>query len=571
LSKQDKPENNNHEQFTRREFIKIGGLVVSAVFLESLAACSSKIETATEIVTKTTTKTATSTVTKTVSPVSIRIGTTFSCDELISIVGSTGSFLRMTYHSFCVAPFVEYDKDGYIVPHIMTNWEIAEDNKSMVATFATDKGITWHDGKPLTIDDIIFTFDFLQNVLKSNSDLDYVEKIDDTKLKMYFKTTAFAFINNGVSSMYVYPKHVWEGQTDPKTYAGADAAIGCGPYKYVSTDMDAQTVYFEAVDNYFKGDLTVKKVSIRSFGSADALIMALKNGEIDAMNNYSSGLDASASPSITGVEGLDPGMSTNTSNYQLVFGFNKAPTDDLEFRKAASYALDYNLLATAIGGEVPGTGIIPSTNVGFDSSLPKLKQDIALAKSTLDAAGYKDVNGDGYRELPSGEPMEVVVLAQVNKTKGAIYNRIAEIVISNLNDIGVKTVRDEKGINDQSYTLQVYREGSYQLYVSFTSYVWAHYHTAFSYMVSGGNPAGGTCNLPEVLDAYEGMNAAVSTEEYKTYIKTLQQLADKYVFGLALCWDNVYFPYRTDKYKGWVNYPGNGVINNQTWYSVINK
>jgi peptide/nickel transport system substrate-binding protein len=236
--------------------------------------------------------------------------------------------------------------------------------------------------------------------------------------------------------------------------------------------LDAQTIYFEAVDNYFKGELTVKKVSIRSFGSADTLILALKNGEIDAMSNYSSGLDASASPSITGVADLDSGMSINPGNYQLTFGFNQTPTNELQFRKAAAYALDYALLASAIGGEVPGTGIIAPPNVGFDDTLPKLKQDIALSKSILDEAGYLDINNDGYRELPTGEPMNVIVNTQYNKSKGTIFARIAEIVVSNLKAVGINTALDEKGVTDSAYSLSVFRGGL------LISYMLALLHTA---------------------------------------------------------------------------------------------
>ena len=51
-------------------------------------------------------------------------------------------------------------------------------------------------------------------------------------------------------------------------------------------------------------------------------------------------------------------------------------------------------------------------------------------------------------------------------------------------------------------------------------------------------------------------------------MKELQALADEQVVGLALCWDKAYFPYRTDHYEGWTNFPGWGVINCETWYSL---
>lgn len=137
-------------------------------------------------------------------------------------------------------------------------------------------------------------------------------------------------------------------------YTGEDAAIGCGPYKLTGVDEEAQSMTLEAVsDTYMGQELTVRKLTVRTYDSHDALVMALRSGEVDAMYDYSNSLNATMVDSITGVEGLDPGMSDNPGNYQLVFGFNEQPTDDLIFRKAVRAALDYELLRVTIGGGRP--------------------------------------------------------------------------------------------------------------------------------------------------------------------------------------------------------------------------
>ena len=87
--------------------------------------------------------------------------------------------------------------------------------------------------------------------------------------------------------------------------------------------------------------------------------MALRNGEIDACIAMPVPSPATMASSITGVEHVEPGMSDNTGSYMIMFGFRKGPTDDLNFRKAVTLSLDYELLAAAIGGEdaqVPGWG-----------------------------------------------------------------------------------------------------------------------------------------------------------------------------------------------------------------------
>ena len=80
------------------------------------------------------------------------------------------------------------------------------------------------------------------------------------------------------------------------------------------------------------------------------------------------------------------------------------------------------------------------------------------------------------------------------------------------------------------------------------------YDTAFMYMIGDNdNNRWGTCLLPEFVAAYEAKKPA---------------LADEQVVGLALGWDKAYFPYRTDHYEGWTNFPGWGVINYKTWFST---
>ena len=51
----------------------------------------------------------------------------------------------------------------------------------------------------------------------------------------------------------------------------------------------------------------------------------------------------------------------------------------------------------------------------------------------------------------------------------------------------------------------------------------------------------------------------------------LQRIADEQVVGLAVCWDKAYFPYRTDKFEGWTNYPAWGVVNWETWFTLRAK
>ena len=78
----------------------------------------------------------------------------------------------------------------------------------------------------------------------------------------------------------------------------------------------------------------------------------------------------------------------------------------------------------------------------------------------------------------------------------------------------------------------------------------------------------GTCDLEDFDQAYNDMLNAQGDEDYVAKVKELQRIASEEVIGIALCWDTAYYPYRTDKYEGWTNFPGWGVINCETWYNL---
>lgn len=505
----------------------------------------------------------------------LRIGTTAAIDGA-NVMTENGIFGKLNYNAVVTAPFVVTDENGKVQPFFMTGWELSGDLNTITATFATDQGLTWHDGEPVTMDDVVFTFQYLIDRKSSYcSGLTGVEAVNETTATLTLTDgKAFTMLNSMANFVTLRPEHVWSKvEGEYAEYTGEDAAIGCGPYKLTGVDEEAQSMTLEAVsDTYMGQELTVRKLTVRTYDSHDALVMALRSGEVDAMYDYSNSLNATMVDSITGVEGLDPGMSDNPGNYQLVFGFNEQPTDDLIFRKAVRAALDYELLRVTIGGEdgqIPHAGIVAPPNKGFDGLLPELAQDVDEANALLDEGGYVDADGDGWRDMPDGSGLNVLITPQYNKTRQALYLRIAEVLKTNLEAVGVQTTMDEESVRNSDHATEVRKQGTYELYIGYTSPGVAMYDTAFMYMIGDNdNNRWGTCLLPEFVAAYEAKKTAGSYEAYNAAMKELQALADEQVVGLALCWDKAYFPYRTDHYEGWTNFPGWGVINYKTWFST---
>ena len=71
------------------------------------------------------------------------------------------------------------------------------------------------------------------------------------------------------------------------------------------------------------------------------------------------------------------------------------------------------------------------------------------------------------------------------------------------------------------------------------------------------------------MEAYDALMSVQDYDKYTGCIRDLQQLNAEHIYGIGLCWDKSYYPYRTDKYTGWTDYPGWGVINAETWYNLV--
>lgn len=488
-------------------------------------------------------------------------------------------FGKMNYNGFTQGNFVYRDEKGELKPYFWKSFKISEDGKQIDFTYPTTA--KWHDGEPVTDDDIVFTFDYMKNVKKVGS----LENLESCKITgegeatlTFSKPDAYLWLNSSVSNTAcVYPKHIWEGVEDYEEFNKPEAAIGCGPYKLVSHDAESQTSVYEAVpENNFLGDILVDKVTVRSFQNPESLMMAMDRGEIDAMYAYSKPIDATVMDSFIGKEGLDIGESDYSGHYQLTYGMERKPGSDIEFRKAVRSALDYDKLASVINGKygkAPGSGIISPTCRGFDESLPTLSRDLDKANSILDKAGYVDADGDGFRDMPDGSKLDVMVTPQFSKDQ-EILQRIADTIMAALKDVNIKSHIDQDSLRNGEVWEANIQDGKYDLSIGYTTSGMAEYTSAFRYFIADPRFEGeqtwiwGTYHNDDFTNTYYTMEAATNDDEYIKGIKKLQKMADEDVFAQALCWQKAFFPYRTDKYEGWTNIPSWGVVNCETWYNV---
>ncbi len=125
--------------------------------------------------------------------------------------------------------------DNYI-PWLAETWSISDDN--LVYTFTLHKDALWHDGEPVTANDVAFSIDYYAknpnnggNLFTADSSIiDHYEVTDDYTIVIY-AARALSTNTGNIGTLPIIPKHIWENVDDPYNYDGDDKYIGCGMYK----------------------------------------------------------------------------------------------------------------------------------------------------------------------------------------------------------------------------------------------------------------------------------------------------------------------------------------------------
>ncbi len=323
-------------------------------------------------------------------------------------------------------------KDMSPEPGLATDWETSEDG--LTWTFNIREGVMWSDGEPLTASDIAYTYN---RVLDGGPEaatwssyligVTSVEAPDDTTVVLTLEEP------NAVLPLLpipIVPEHVWQDITDKevKSFANEPSAdapvVGSGPFRFVEGTAGGSTYRFEANPDYWKGEPFIDEVVFRVFKSEDPMVQALIKGEID----FAEGISALQVQSLEGQEGItaqngdSPGfdeIAFNTGSIDIESGEpigdpNPAVLDPA-FRFALNFAIDREtIIRTAYqGGGLPGGSIIPPAYADYHwepEDPDAYAYDPEKAASLLDEAGYT-VGDDGFRTLPSGEPIGKLRLA----------------------------------------------------------------------------------------------------------------------------------------------------------------
>jgi peptide/nickel transport system substrate-binding protein len=305
------------------------------------------------------------------------------------------------------------DENLQIIPWAAESWTRVDDRTWDIKLRS---GMTFHDGHPVTIDDLQFTFDFMlkwerANFWTANQFLQKTEIKDAANgiLRATFKQPYGQFESYFLQLNVILPKHIWrnimaeQGVTDDPMRLRIDKPIGSGPFKFGRYRKDAELQLIADKTHFSKP--SVDEVWAVVTPSIDGLLGRLQSGDIDLIESSDTHLTPSQAKQLADAQGVS---IVHTPDLNWLHGVprpSNLPWRDYEFRRAWHHSIDREFLVNVVwegSGRLPlGNTFLVEGNPWNNPNLPPVPPfDLDKARAILQAAGYSWA-GDGRLVYPS--------------------------------------------------------------------------------------------------------------------------------------------------------------------------
>lgn len=323
------------------------------------------------------------------------------------------------------------------VPRVAKRWEVSGDHLQFIFYLRDD--VYWHDGVKMTADDVIFSYDRIQDPKVDAAplrgyfrDVTKAEKIDDYTVRFTYKFPYYkALIMLG--GLPVVPRHVFTGGGDFNKSPFGRAPVGNGPFKFKEWKTGQQIVIVKNEDYWGKVPET-EGIVFKVVTDINVALQVLKKGEIDM---------ASLTP-------MNWVLQTNSKNFDRRFdkykyftpgysyiGWNEERPyfKDRRVRRAMTMMVNREKMKKALYYDLVEivTGPFYKFGPDYDHSIEIIPYDPEGAKKFLDEADWIDHDGDGIRDK-DGVPFRFTFMTAGSRTSERITNMLRE----DLSKIGIE-------------------------------------------------------------------------------------------------------------------------------------
>jgi len=413
--------------------------------------------------------------------------------------------------------------DTGIVPLLAKDWQVSDDGLQW--SLSLRDGVTFHDGEPLTVADVVFSYTYLQahaTEFAWDASLDKlagVEARDDATLVITLTEPLAGFLVDMAGTVPIIPKHIWESVDDPVRFTDPEAVIGSGPFRLVEYNKEEARYIYEANPDYFLGKPVVDRLVFRKVQD-DAL--ALQTGDVDAATF--SGKECTA------VEVLEQAgkKATEGPSYwvlQVIMNTTQAPLDSIAVRQAIAKAINREQIVEQVtqqGAVVANLGIISPDTEWANPDLPAYPYAPQEAKAALEELGIGD--------------LELSLITTSN------YVREAELIRASLAEAGISV---EIKTGDTSTVDGLLREGTFDLAVT------GHGGIANPSILATPDWPAGTYSNPSYNALFAAQAAETDTEARRALVYRLQEIIAEELPVITLYHPTMWLVYDPGSFDGW--------------------
>lgn len=335
-----------------------------------------------------------------------------------------GGYVQM---SFIYDTLLWKDASGELLPWMAARYERSQDGRTY--TFELRDGLTFHDGRPVTAQDVAFSFRYFaekegqlspQVIVQPVPQIADVMARDRLTVEFQLDSPVATFLQfGGAGAVPIVPRHIWSQIDDPGRESDPEVLIGSGPYRLESYSAGEGSYLYTAVDDYFLGRPVVRRIENRPVGDE---LQALQAGTIDQAS------DSGLRPAVLEPFRNNPAFEVlkappGVSGLGLYWNLDQdGPLADVRFRRACARAINREgIVQRAFGGNgtVGNPGWIPPEHP-FHVDVEQYPFDLQAAKRLMEEGGFE--TPVRYSLLVTNDPVPPV----------------AEVITRQLEEIGVE-------------------------------------------------------------------------------------------------------------------------------------
>jgi len=319
-----------------------------------------------------------------------------------------------------------WSDQNQLVPELATqvptlaNGGISADGLSI--TYHLRRGVKWQDGAPFTADDVIYTYQQVNNPANFvGSTVGYdptyirsIQKVDDYTIVIHLARKWAPFVNNfltmGSTPYCVLPKHILSKYPNINKVPYNVIPVGTGPFKVVEYQKGS-LIKMVANPQYWRGAPKLKEIDYEIIPDENTILTLFESHEID-FEFYAPSFQA---PEFANLTGYHVYLTPFTQYGQVAINLSHPPLEDVRVRQALAYATDSRTIIHNITHDVyvPANSDQPPFLWAYDRNVMTYPFDPAAANKLLESAGWT-MGSDGYRHK-NGQVLALTIVGAIGR------------------------------------------------------------------------------------------------------------------------------------------------------------